>query len=158
MFVLDDRLLKDSYVLGRFSLSLLLLAKDANYPWCILVPEREDTFELYHLQEADQQQLTKESNHLAEVMNGIFNADKMNVAALGNMVKQLHIHHIVRFSQDAAWPQPIWGAVGAISYKSDALLERISKLKSALVGTDFTPFPEDYKYKPEGPSAQKIDC
>lgn len=158
MFVLDDRLVKDSYILGRFPLSLLLLSRDANYPWCILVPEREDTYELYHLNEKDQLQLVQESNRLAEVMSSTFAADKMNVAALGNIVKQLHIHHVARSTQDAAWPQPIWGAVPALEYKGNALQERISKLTAALAGNGFTVFPKDYKYQPAGPSSQKIDC
>ena len=90
MFSLHPPLLADSVIVGKFPLSLLLLSKDANYPWCILVPEREDIREIHHLDDEDQLQLVKESCRLSEVMTSLFDAHKMNVAALGNMVPQLH--------------------------------------------------------------------
>ncbi len=158
MFILDERLVNESFILGRFKLSLLLLAKDANYPWCILVPERENMFELYHLDDTDRKQFFRESNRLSEVMSSRFNADKMNVAALGNVVKQLHIHHIARFTDDTAWPQPIWGACPAKEYTAELLKVRRDKLTAALMGSDFTAFPEDYTYLPSGPNSEKIDC
>lgn len=137
MFELHPRLAQDSIIIGRFPLSLLLLSKNANYPWCILVPEREDVFEIHHLSEDEQIQLIRESCQLAEVMTSLFDAHKMNVAALGNIVRQLHIHHIVRFPDDPAWPQPIWGKVPSLDYSSAQLKERIKSLQSALVGDDF---------------------
>lgn len=138
MFELHPRLAQDSVVIGRFPLSLLLLSKDANYPWCILVPEREDVFEIHHLSEEDQLQLIRESCRLSEVMTSLFDAHKMNVAALGNVVRQLHLHHIARFVEDAAWPQPIWGKVPVKDYTPKDLAERIKSLQSALVGEDFS--------------------
>lgn len=138
MFQLHPRLAEDSIVIGCFDLSLLLLSKDANYPWCILVPQREDVFEIHHLSEEDQLQLIRESCRLAEVMTSLFDAHKMNVAALGNVVRQLHIHHIARFSDDAAWPQPIWGKVALKAYTNVELLERSKRLQNALVGEGFT--------------------
>ncbi|RYZ83560.1 MAG: HIT domain-containing protein, partial [Moraxellaceae bacterium] len=111
MFQLHPRLAEDSIVIGKFDLSLLLLSKDANYPWCILVPQREDIFEIHHLGEDEQVQLIRESSRLAEVMTSLFDAHKMNVAALGNVVRQLHVHHVARFPDDAAWPSPVWGKV-----------------------------------------------
>ena len=137
MFILHPRLADDTVVVGRFPLSLLLLSKDANYPWCILVPEREDVYEIHHLSEEDQLQLVRESCRLAEVMTSLFNAHKMNVAALGNIVRQLHIHHVARLVDDPAWPQPIWGKVPEQAYAPEALNERIKQLQSALVGEDF---------------------
>lgn len=137
MFVLDTQLEADTYFVGRFPLSLLLLSKDANYPWCLLVPQREDVFEIHHLAQADQQQLMWESCHLAEVMTSVFDADKMNVAALGNQVRQLHLHHIARFEQDPAWPKPIWGQVSPKAYSEDLLQDRLEHLRAALVGEDF---------------------
>lgn len=137
MFSLHPRLLADSVIVGKFPLSLLLLSKDANYPWCILVPEREDIREIHHLDDEDQLQLVKESCRLSEVMTSLFDAHKMNVAALGNMVPQLHLHHVARFTTDAAWPQPIWGKVPALDYEPGALEERVKRLQSALVGDDF---------------------
>jgi diadenosine tetraphosphate (Ap4A) HIT family hydrolase len=137
MFELHPRLAEDSIVIGRFDLSLLLLSKDANYPWCILVPQREELVEIHHLSEDDQLQLMRESCRLSEVMTSLFNAHKMNVAALGNLVRQLHVHHIARFSDDGAWPQPIWGKLPVKAYTSEQLAERIKRLQNALVGEGF---------------------
>ena len=138
MFELHPRLAQDSLVIGEFDLSLLLLSRDANYPWCILVPKREDVFEIHHLSEDEQIQLMRESCRLAEVMTSIFDADKMNVAALGNVVRQLHVHHIVRFTDDAAWPQPIWGKLPPKEYTAEQLTECAKRLQNALVGEGFT--------------------
>ena len=137
MFELHPRLAQDSIIIGEFDLSLLLLSRDANYPWCILVPKREDVFEIHHLDEQEQLQLIRESCRLSEVMTSLFDADKMNVAALGNVVRQLHIHHIARFTDDAAWPQPIWGKIQAKEYSEEELTERIKRLQNALVGEGF---------------------
>lgn len=138
MFELHPRLVQDTVVIGEFELSLLLLSRDANFPWCILVPKVEDAYEIHHLSEQDQVQLIRESCRLSEVMTSLFDADKMNVAALGNVVRQLHIHHIARFVDDAAWPQPIWGKLPAQDYTEMALDERIKRLQGALVGDGFS--------------------
>lgn len=138
MFELHPRLAADSVVIGRFDLSLLLLSKDANYPWCILVPQVQDAFEIHHLSEEEQLQLMRESCRLSEVMTSMFDAHKMNVAALGNVVRQLHIHHVVRFENDPAWPQPIWGKLPAKAYSADDWNERVKRLQNALVGEGFT--------------------
>ncbi len=137
MFELHPRLAEDSVVIGEFELSLLLVSKDANYPWCILVPKREDIFEIHHLDEADQLQLIRESCRLSEVMTSLFDAHKMNVAALGNVVRQLHVHHIARFVEDAAWPQPIWGKVAFKPYEPEAFAALVKRLQNALVGEGF---------------------
>lgn len=140
MFELHPRLAADSEIIGRFDLSLLLLSKDANYPWCILVPQVEDAFEIHHLSSEEQIQLMRESCRLSEVMTSMFDAHKMNIAALGNVVRQLHIHHIVRFENDPAWPQPIWGKLPAKAYATDEWTERVKRLQNALVGEGFTLF------------------
>lgn len=137
MFELHPRLAQDTVAVGEFPLSLLLLHKDANYPWCILVPKREAVFEIHHLSEEDQQQLMRESCQLAEVMTSVFDADKMNVAALGNQVRQLHLHHVVRFEGDPAWPNPVWGVKPASQYSAEHLQDRLEHLRSALVGEEF---------------------
>lgn len=137
MFELHPRLAQDSAVIGEFDLSLLLLSRDANYPWCILVPKREDIYEIHHLSEEDQLQLIRESCRLSEVMTSLFDADKMNVAALGNVVRQLHVHHIARFTDDPAWPQPIWGKLPAKEYAAADFAERVKRLQNALVGEGF---------------------
>ena len=95
MSTIHPQLLNDSLVLGNFPLCRLLLAKDANYPWFILVPNRDNISEIYQLSVADQQQLVVESSALGECLMTALNGDKLNVAALGNMVPQLHVHVIV---------------------------------------------------------------
>ncbi len=138
-FELHPQLAEDCVVLGQFPLSLVLLNKDANYPWCILVPRRRGLRELHHMSRDDRLQLSDESCHLAEVMADLFVPDKINVAALGNMVPQLHVHHIARFRRDLAWPSPVWGMAEAKDYSEEALAERVEQLKNALAGDDFTP-------------------
>lgn len=136
-FELDPQLQNDTVVLGKFPLSLVLMSRDANYPWCILVPRRKGVYAAHHLAEEDRQQLMKESCHLAEVMADVFVPDRMNVAALGNVVPQLHVHHVARFKTDPAWPKPIWGVVEAKVFTEEELGERVARLRSALAGEDF---------------------
>ncbi|MDH5601768.1 MAG: HIT domain-containing protein [Gammaproteobacteria bacterium] len=124
----DPRLLKDCEVIGKFKLCYVLLMRDANYPWCILVPDREGMTEVFDLSGDDQHQLNTESYALLEYLKKEFNADKMNVAALGNVVAQLHIHHIVRYKTDIAWPAPVWGAFPAKAYSQVELDQRINRL------------------------------
>jgi diadenosine tetraphosphate (Ap4A) HIT family hydrolase len=129
MFSLHPQLAKDSFIVGELPLSTVLLCNDANYPWVILVPRREGIREAYQLNETDQLQLLKENNAVAELMNKHFAADKMNVAALGNQVPQLHIHHIARYQSDAAWPGPIWGAVANKPYMEEQKEQRLQELR-----------------------------
>ena len=135
MFALHPQLAKDSFKVGDLPLSTVLLCNDASYPWVILVPRRAEIREAFQLSEADQLQLMKESNAVLELMNQHFNADKMNVAALGNQVPQLHIHHIARYQNDDAWPGPIWGAVPNKPYdeeQKEALLKVLREIFSEL--------------------------
>ena len=133
MAAIHPQLANDCLLLGRFTLSHLLLMRDANYPWCILVPDREGIAEIYQLSEADQQQLLRESSQLSLAMAAAFSPDKLNVAALGNVVPQLHIHHIARYKTDAAWPAPVWGRVALKPYAEDELAAVVQSLKSELV-------------------------
>jgi len=128
---MHPQLLNDCLVLGRFPLCHLLLMNDANYPWFILVPDRPDISEIYQLSADDQQQLLKESSLLAESLMTIYTADKMNIAALGNIVPQCHIHHVVRYITDIAWPAPIWGKHPAKPYSATEIEEVLEKLKNA---------------------------
>lgn len=128
MFTLDSRLQQDTLPIGDFPLCRLLLSNDANYPWFILVPRREDISELFQLDAADQQQLWLETTALAELLKDSFDADKLNVATLGNVVSQLHMHVIVRKHDDAAWPTPVWGKHPAKPYSAEqvaAIRERL---------------------------------
>ena len=120
---------KDCIVLGKFELCHLLLMNDRQYPWCILVPDRDDIKEIYELSDKDQIQLSRESALLAAGMMKLFAGDKMNIAALGNVVAQLHIHHIVRFETDPAWPAPVWGKLPAQAYDQAALAAIIQQLR-----------------------------
>jgi len=121
MFNLHPQLSKDCILIGDLPLSRVLLVNDKNYPWLILVPRRADIREVFQLDPNDQIQLMNESSSVARVMDAHFYAEKMNVAALGNMVPQLHIHHIVRYKNDVAWPQPVWGVKSAKPYSSEEI-------------------------------------
>lgn len=132
MFVLDSRLQQDTVSIGDFPLCCLLLMNDANYPWFILVPRREEVSELFQLDAADQLALWRETTALAETLKDTFRADKMNVAALGNVVSQLHMHVIVRRRDDAAWPAPVWGRHPAKPYDAKQIDEIRTKLRLVL--------------------------
>lgn len=136
MFALDSRLQQDTHVLGDFSLSRLLLSNDSNYPWFILVPRRSDITEVFQLNDDDRLQLWQETNALAAALNNLFAADKINIGALGNVVSQLHMHVIVRYKSDVAWPAPVWGKVAAVPYSDTQLADIRARLKGAL-GNDF---------------------
>jgi diadenosine tetraphosphate (Ap4A) HIT family hydrolase len=118
--MLHPRLAADCLRLGAFPLSELLLMNDARYPWYILVPRREGVREIFELAEADQAQLLRESSHLARAMVEALAPDKLNIAAIGNLVPQLHVHHVARFTGDAVWPAPVWGRGEAEPYAADA--------------------------------------
>lgn len=136
MFVLDSRLEQDTLLLGDFPLCRLLLMNDSSYPWFILVPRREEVSELFQLDSADQQLLWRETTALAETLKDTFGADKMNVATLGNMVSQLHMHVIARRRGDVAWPAPVWGHQPAQPY-SDAQVEAIRQKLRLVLADDF---------------------
>ena len=131
-FQLDPRLAADTFLVGETPLSQVLLMNDARYPWLILVPRRSDVTEPFELSEADQAQLWHESMRLGEAMKAHFAADKLNIAALGNQVAQLHVHHIARFHTDDAWPGPVWGIGSAVPYRDTALDALVGKLRSLL--------------------------
>ncbi|MDT8387091.1 MAG: HIT domain-containing protein [Thiogranum sp.] len=124
-FELDPRLAADSILIGRLPLSVLLLFNDARYPWYILVPQRAAIREVFQLSDADQQQLWRESATLARHLMQSFHADKINIGALGNLVPQLHVHHVARFSSDPAWPGPVWGHSPAQPYGKHGVGERV---------------------------------
>ncbi|MBF7729372.1 HIT domain-containing protein [Pseudomonas sp. N040] len=134
MFVLDSRLAQDTLPMGDFALCRLLLMNDRQYPWFILVPRREEVCELFQLDAGDQQLLWQETTALAEVLKDTFSADKMNVATLGNMVSQLHMHVIVRRKSDPAWPAAVWGRHPAVPYSADEVAAIRRKLRLVLTG------------------------
>lgn len=127
-FQLHPRLQQDGIYLGRFELCQLLMMNDCQYPWFILVPEIADVTELYQLNKIQRGLLIEESCTLAENLAKLFHADKMNVANIGNIVNQLHIHHVVRYQTDIAWPAPIWGKFPTVPYSETQLAEQISRI------------------------------
>nr|WP_178105543.1 HIT family protein [Pseudomonas sp. TMW22089] len=134
---MDTRLHEDTWLIGDFPLCRLLLSNDSNYPWFILVPRREGISELFQLDEHDQQLMWAETTALARTLKDAFGADKMNVATLGNVVSQLHMHVIVRYQADVAWPGPVWGKHPAKPYTQAEVGAIQDKLKSVL-GVEFT--------------------
>ncbi len=133
MTVLHPQLEQDSIYLGKIDLCHFLLMNDKQYPWCILVPDRDDIQEIYQLTVEDQILLIHESSLVAEGLMLAFGGDKMNIGALGNVVPQLHIHHIVRYQSDPAWPGPVWGKFPAQAYDEKTLRSTIQKLHEQFI-------------------------
>jgi len=132
VFELDPQLEADTFPVGITSLNRILLMNDSRFPWLILVPERPDIREPFELTDEDQRTLMQESMITGKSLKALFNAYKLNIAALGNQVSQLHIHHIARFRTDAAWPRPVWGVGAAEPYEAEALRERVALLREVL--------------------------
>lgn len=139
MFTLHPRLAADTLHLADLPLCRVLLMNDMHYPWLILVPRRRGIREIYELNAEDQQQLMRESTLVSQRMASCFQAYKMNIAALGNMVPQLHVHHIVRYENDAAWPAPVWGKHPPLSYEPEMLPLMVAKIREALMDADLSP-------------------
>jgi len=127
-FQLHAQLKQDCFIVGQFELCLVLLLNDSQFPWFILVPQRENIREIFELQSEDQQLLIQESSYFSQQLATIFEAEKLNVAAIGNIVPQLHVHHIVRYQTDKAWPAPVWGKFAATPYTTQQRDSRISKV------------------------------
>lgn len=132
MFALDPRLQNDTLPIGDFPLCRLLLSNDSNYLWLILVPRIAAVSEVFHLDSADQQRLWQETTALAQLLDQGCAADKINIAALGNVVSQLHVHVIVRKRDDAAWPAPVWGKQPAVAYTSEQVVAIRARLRELL--------------------------
>jgi diadenosine tetraphosphate (Ap4A) HIT family hydrolase len=136
MYTLDPRLNNDTHFIASFSLCDALLMNDARYPWVILVPRITGITEIFQLSQADQHQLMIESNTVAAILANLVSADKMNVAALGNVVSQLHIHHVARYRGDETWPKPVWGKGEAIAYvehEQQAVIAQLKQVFSELI-------------------------
>jgi diadenosine tetraphosphate (Ap4A) HIT family hydrolase len=131
-WTLDPRLAADTVPVGDLPLSRLLLCNDANYPWLILVPRRAGAVELIDLAANDRAQLMDEIARVSTTLRDLTACHKLNVAAIGNMVAQLHIHVIARFREDAAWPSPVWGKHPAKAYDPQQRDAFLSDLRAAL--------------------------
>jgi diadenosine tetraphosphate (Ap4A) HIT family hydrolase len=130
-FVLDPRLEADSVFIADGTLSQFRLMNDARYPWLVLVPKIAAASEWVDLPEAQQQLLLSETNTAAKLLREFFPCEKINIGALGNIVRQLHVHVIARTTHDEAWPGPVWGQGKAQAYSQTGLNTLIEKLRPA---------------------------
>lgn len=128
-FTLHPQLARDTINLGDLPLSRVLLINDATYPWLLLVPRRANVTEIIELGSVERAHLMTEITHVADALKAETRCDKLNIAALGNVVPQLHVHIIARFKSDAAWPRPVWGAVDAAPYDAASKEEAIARLR-----------------------------
>lgn len=131
-FRLDDRLARDSVLITKLGLCQLRLQNDSRWPWLILVPQRNDVSELFDLTPLDQAVLTFETNLVSSALKDLTGAVKINVGALGNIVRQLHVHIIARNEGDPCWPGPIWGQGTAAPYAENDKQELMKKITGAL--------------------------
>lgn len=138
-FELDPRLQQDTHPIGENSLALLLLMNDRRYPWFIVVPRRENIVEWFDLPEQEQVQLHRDCVALGRCIQAAFDCQKINIAALGNMVRQMHVHVIGRHTSDPAWPGPVWGHSPASAYSPAELAQRKERLRDQS-GLPFTLF------------------
>ena len=127
---LDARLADDTAPVCDLKLCEVRLMDDANHPWLVLVPKVADAVELIDLGATQREQLSAEIDVAARVLKALFKPDKLNVAALGNLVPQLHVHVIARYTHDIAWPRPVWGAANARPYPPEQLVERVRLLQA----------------------------
>lgn len=132
IFHLHPQLEADTTPIADWGFSRVLLANDARFPWLLLVPRRAGLSEIFDLKHAERMVLIEEINRAATNLKTFTNAKKMNVAALGNMVPQLHVHVIARFENDVAWPKPVWSVGAAVAYEQGVKTALIEKLRVVL--------------------------
>ena len=126
---LHPQLEKDTIDIGDLPLSRVLVIRDANYPWLLLVPRRPDAVEIIDLDEVEQAQLMTEISRAARALKEVTKCDKLNIAALGNVVPQLHVHLIARRKADVAWPRPVWGVATPLPHDAEEVQSFISALR-----------------------------
>ncbi|NVJ50989.1 MAG: HIT domain-containing protein [Gammaproteobacteria bacterium] len=131
-FVLDQQLESDTHHVTDLSLSRLLLMNDSQYPWLILVPRVADIHEVFELTQAQQHELWSEVARVSKLLKADFQPEKINIGALGNIVRQLHIHIVARNTDDAAWPGPVWGAAPAVAYEQTRAQSLVDSIRSQL--------------------------
>lgn len=131
-FKLDPRLEADTVPVADLPFCVVRLMKDANHPWLVLVPRQPGLVEIVDLSKNDRGWLMDEIAHCSEVLKRLTGCDKLNVAALGNQVAQLHVHVIARFRTDPAWPAPVWGTLPPAPYEPARLLKLVDDLKTEL--------------------------
>jgi len=131
-FELDPRLGADTHRVGDLALSRVLLFDDTRFPWLVLVPRLAGLRDLIDLARDDQHRLLDEINRCAHVLHALEQPHKLNIAALGNVVAQLHVHVIARYTHDAAWPRPVWNVGERTPFAAAALQQRLAVLRTAL--------------------------
>lgn len=131
-WALHPQLERDTVNIGDLPLCRVLVIQDANYPWLLLVPRRNEIAEVIDLDEVEQAQLMTETTRVARALREITRCDKLNIAALGNVVPQLHVHVIARRKTDAAWPRPVWGAVPPVNHDPEELKLFISAIRKKI--------------------------
>jgi len=131
-FTLDARLAGDTLVVGDLPLSRVLLMRDARYPWLVLVPRKAGRIEVSDLDADDQARLWQEASLAGAALRAVAPCEKLNIGALGNIVRQLHVHVVARNAGDAAWPGPVWGFGKAEAYPPGEAERRIDALSEAL--------------------------
>ena len=131
-FVLHPQLAQDTHFVADLPLCRVLLMNESRYPWLILVPRRADIREIIELSADERTQLWVESDQVSRVLMALFHPDKLNLGALGNLVPQLHLHHLARFQTDAAWPAPAWGKFPPLTYSAAQATARLQQLRHAL--------------------------
>lgn len=128
-FRLHPRLVADTVAIGPSVLSAVRLHKDARYPWLVLVPRRANMHEFIDLQDNEQSLLLEEIRRCSELFKALHKPLRINIAMIGNVVPQLHVHVIARFKNDAAWPRPVWGLGEAQPYDPKALEARVKRYR-----------------------------
>lgn len=131
-FELDPRLAADTAFVADWKLSRVLLMDDTRFPWLILVPRRPSLIELDDLGENERMELTAEINRAMKLLRTLTPCDKLNVGALGNIVRQLHIHIVARRAGDAAWPGPVWGSGDPQRYGATAREALVTQLRAGV--------------------------
>jgi diadenosine tetraphosphate (Ap4A) HIT family hydrolase len=131
-WALHPQLVRDTIELGDLALSRVLIIKDANYPWLLLVPRRPAIIEIIDLDEIEQAQLMVEIARAGRALKSVTQCDKLNIAALGNAVPQLHVHIIARRKTDKAWPKPVWGAAEPVDHDFTELDRFMHAMKKKL--------------------------
>ena len=135
MAELHPQLANDCFHIATLPLSRLLLLNDCRFPWFLLVPDRDNICDITQLDDNDQQQLFRESIVLNRAMQHAFVPDRMNIACIGNMVPQLHVHHIARYTHDACWPAPVWGKGSAVHYTDKDRIDKVTRIQHAMAAS-----------------------
>ena len=131
-FQLDDRLAADTVSVMQSGVVDIRMMRDARYYWLVLVPQIEGAVEWFDLPDVAARGLFTTAQECAQRLQALTRADKMNIAALGNMVKQLHVHVIARHEADEAWPGPVWGVGEAVDFAEAELKDRLIALRAIL--------------------------